>query len=274
MLTEPRQAAIRCSGAGLRRLHWCRSQYAVTPSLTLTATVNPDFGQVEADSRRRQPQRVRDILPGKRPFFIEGSGTYQFECRDCNLFYSRRIGGSRAAIRISTRPVTRQCRENSTIVGAAKLTGRVRNFSVGVLTAATDDEEARAAFDGRIWREVAERAPLLRVASAARVQRSVVARVHFSPRRIAIWSTRCRSCPIRRSPAASTTTGGWDALGAERMGGSHVKGTPRQSMAAAEQRATAQRPDADHVDLDPLATSMGGHSATSNSAKSPASALG
>ena len=69
-------------------------KYAVTPALNLTGTVNPDFGQVEADPAVVNLSAFETFFPEKRPFFIEGSGTYQFECRDCSLFYSRRIGRS------------------------------------------------------------------------------------------------------------------------------------------------------------------------------------
>ena len=67
-------------------------KYAVTPALNLTGTINPDFGQVEADPAVVNLSAFETFFSEKRPFFIEGSGTYQFECRDCSLFYSRRIG--------------------------------------------------------------------------------------------------------------------------------------------------------------------------------------
>ena len=67
-------------------------KYAVTPALNLTSTINPDFGQVEADPAVVNLSAFETFFSEKRPFFIEGSGTYQFECRDCSLFYSRRIG--------------------------------------------------------------------------------------------------------------------------------------------------------------------------------------
>ncbi|MGH9203930.1 MAG: DUF5916 domain-containing protein, partial [Vicinamibacterales bacterium] len=68
-------------------------KYAVTPALSLAATVNPDFGQVEADPAEVNLSAFESFFSERRPFFVEGSGTYQFGCGDsCNLFYSRRIG--------------------------------------------------------------------------------------------------------------------------------------------------------------------------------------
>ena len=72
-------------------------KYAVTPGLTLTATANPDFGQVEADPAVVNLDAFETFFPERRPFFVEGSGTFRFnmDCNDGNctgLFYSRRIG--------------------------------------------------------------------------------------------------------------------------------------------------------------------------------------
>ena len=67
------------------------------PGLTLTAAVNPDFGQVEADPAVVNLDAFEMFFQERRPFFVEGSGTFQFNM-DCNdgqctgLFYSRRIG--------------------------------------------------------------------------------------------------------------------------------------------------------------------------------------
>ena len=72
-------------------------KYAITPALTLTATVNPDFGQVEADPAVVNLSAFETFFPERRPFFVEGSGVFRFDM-DCNdgsctgLFYSRRIG--------------------------------------------------------------------------------------------------------------------------------------------------------------------------------------
>ena len=72
-------------------------KYAVQPGLTLTGTVNPDFGQVEADPAVVNLSAFETFFAERRPFFVEGSGIFRFDT-DCNdgscsgLFYSRRIG--------------------------------------------------------------------------------------------------------------------------------------------------------------------------------------
>ena len=72
-------------------------KYALRPGLTLTGTVNPDFGQVEADPAEVNLSAFETFFPERRPFFVEGSGVFRFDldCNDGNcsgLFYSRRIG--------------------------------------------------------------------------------------------------------------------------------------------------------------------------------------
>ncbi len=97
-------------------------KYGVTANLTLNATVQPDFGQVEADPSELNLSPFETWFEEKRPFFIEGNRF--FEHRGFNLFYSRRIGtGS----------------ENSRIRYAAKLTGKTAgNISLAALAASTD----------------------------------------------------------------------------------------------------------------------------------------
>src|SRR4029078_1064649 len=74
-------------------------KYAVRPGVTLTATVNPAFGQVEGDPAVVTLSGFETCFQERRPFFIEGSGMFTFDL-DCNdgscsgLFYSRRIGRS------------------------------------------------------------------------------------------------------------------------------------------------------------------------------------
>jgi len=120
----------------------------ITPNVTLDATVNPDFGQVEADPAVVNLTAFESFFSERRPFFVEGTGLYRFELNcyivvDCStnegLFYSRRIGRS---------PLLRaQYGDASTatstpIAAAAKLTGRTRSgLSFGLLEALTPEVE-------------------------------------------------------------------------------------------------------------------------------------
>ena len=126
-------------------------KYAVTPGLTLTATLNPDFGQVEADPAVVNLDAFETFFHERRPFFVEGSGTFRFNM-DCNdgdctgpvLFAPdrpRAAGIARTPLMASTR----RRRSSATILGAGKLTGRLGGFSLGALTAVTAREDAEIA---------------------------------------------------------------------------------------------------------------------------------
>jgi hypothetical protein len=126
-------------------------KYLLTSNVTLDATINPDFGQVEVDPAVVNLSAFETFFPERRPFFVEGSGTFGFggfSCFFCSnvsslsLFYTRRIGrapqgGLPQGSSYSDRP------DASTILGAAKITGRTRNgFTIGVLDAVTARENA------------------------------------------------------------------------------------------------------------------------------------
>ncbi len=68
-------------------------KYSVTPSLTLDATYNTDFAQVEADEQQINLDRFNLFFPEKRPFFLENSGLFSVGVpEELELFFSRRIG--------------------------------------------------------------------------------------------------------------------------------------------------------------------------------------
>jgi hypothetical protein len=132
--------------------------------LTLSATINPDFGQVEVDPAVVNLSAFETLLPENRPFFVEGVDIFRFG----NLlsfispgyapyFYTRRIGrapqlGSQlpAGVPVEYVDVPTQ----STILGAAKVSGRTPGgWSVGILDAVTGRESGRyAAFDSAAGR--------------------------------------------------------------------------------------------------------------------------
>lgn len=106
-------------------------------SFTLDATFNPDFGQVEADPAEVNLSGFETIFSERRPFFLEG--TQLFNGR--GNFYSRRIGAPPPGFAGGT---YRDAPTNTTILGAAKISGRLPSgVSAGVLTAVTAQESAR-----------------------------------------------------------------------------------------------------------------------------------
>lgn len=138
-------------------------KYALTPGLTLTSTINPDFGQVEADPAVVNLTAFETFFAERRPFFVEGSGNFRLNL-DCNdgsctgLFYTRRIG--RAPQVAGNLPsgdnIYTDSPAHTTILGAAKLTGRVGKYSIGVMQAVTREEFATVLDSGARSRSVVE----------------------------------------------------------------------------------------------------------------------
>lgn len=111
-------------------------KYGITSNLTLDGTVNPDFGQVEADPAVLNLGAFEQFFEERRPFFLEGAGIFQFAN---NLFYSRRVG---RAPQLGGVYADQDNPLNSTILGAAKITGRTASgLNVGFLNAVTDREQ-------------------------------------------------------------------------------------------------------------------------------------
>ncbi len=121
-------------------------RYRVASNLLLNATVNPDFGQVEADPSELNLGAFETFFEERRPFFVEGKGLFTFNVNcvvvvDCStgegLFYSRRIGRSP---QLSEVYEDESNAASTRILGAAKVTGRMPGgFSIGVMDVVTDN---------------------------------------------------------------------------------------------------------------------------------------
>ncbi|HEU5218454.1 MAG TPA: DUF5916 domain-containing protein, partial [Gemmatimonadales bacterium] len=139
-------------------------KYLLTSNVTLDATINPDFGQVEVDPAVVNLSAFETFFPERRPFFVEGSGTFGFGGFNCffcsnvsslSLFYTRRIGRSPQGLLPSGTSYA-SVPDASTILGAAKVTGRTGNgFTLGVMDALTAREHAAIDLNGsRLEQEV------------------------------------------------------------------------------------------------------------------------
>jgi hypothetical protein len=121
------------------------AKIGITNDLTLDLTINPDFGQVEADPGAIALDGFQVFFREQRPFFVENFNIFDFEFANGsdNLFYSRRIG--RNPHRDATLNVDEfaDVPQNSTILGAAKFSGKTRDgWSIGVLESVTANEFA------------------------------------------------------------------------------------------------------------------------------------
>jgi hypothetical protein len=137
-------------------------KFALTNDLTLDFTINPDFGQVEADPSEVNLTAYETFLTEKRPFFTEGRNIYDFKPSNSivindlgtdNLFYSRRIGAKPHYQMQDTDDGSVRNPEVTRILGALKLTGKMKNgLSLGILESVTANEKADLV-NGQEWRK-------------------------------------------------------------------------------------------------------------------------
>ncbi|HSP81844.1 MAG TPA: DUF5916 domain-containing protein, partial [Myxococcaceae bacterium] len=238
------------------------------PDLTLAATFNPDFGQVEADPAQVNLSAFEPFLEERRPFFTEGSQLFQGPLGP-SYFYSRRVGG---APRLSADADFVEVPPASTLWGATRLTGRLSSgLSLGVLGAVTGEVYADTYDDdsreqGRQKLEPYTHQGVVRVQQELGPSGSVVGATFTSLyRHLGEGEGRTREL------AREAYTGGADfrlrLRGGEYLlsgfaGGSVVRGSPEALVRL--QRSSAhffQRPDQDYVRVDPEATSLSGYTA-------------
>ncbi|MBI1807053.1 MAG: hypothetical protein HYR76_08405 [Ignavibacteria bacterium] len=118
-------------------------KYGLTSDFTLDVAINPDFGQVEADPSVVNLSAFETFFPEKRPLFIEGSGLFSAGLSVGQMFYSRRIGRAPRGDADPPPGGTVEIPDVSTIIAAAKVTGKnVNGLGIGVLSALTSEESA------------------------------------------------------------------------------------------------------------------------------------
>jgi len=135
-------------------------KYSLSNNFTLDATVNPDFGQVEADPAVLNLTTFETFYPERRPFFIEGTQILRFTTFGgefgSGMFYSRRIGRAISSQEVILPPGGRieGLPQSATILGAAKLNGKTNaGLSVGILQAFTEEETAIVLDSNRVRSE-------------------------------------------------------------------------------------------------------------------------
>lgn len=117
---------------------------------TLDLTVNPDFGQIEADPSVMNLTAFETFYEEKRPFFLEGKHIFDYSADQNMMFYSRRIGHV-PTMKIQVNNVNSFARspEFTNILNAVKLTGTTRNgVSIGILQSTTQKEIGEFTVDG------------------------------------------------------------------------------------------------------------------------------
>lgn len=262
-------------------------KYRVTSNFTLDATIDPDFGQIEADEQQVNLSANEQFFREQRPFFVEGGSTFRFGNGigggggfgggfggggQSQIFYTRRVGRSPqgsvpGASRYSDIPT------QSAILGAAKLTGRTSNgWSVGIAEALTAREVAPWV-DSLAQGFQSEVEPLsnyfvTRVSKDLRAGQSMIGGIFTSVQRGLGDSTLATR--LRSSAYVSGVDFGhlfakqaWEVNG--NIVGSYISGAA--PVLTAVQRSSVrfyQRPDADYLAVDSQATRLAGWSGSLN----------
>lgn len=242
------------------------AKIGVTNDLTLDLTVNPDFGQVEADPAAINLDGFEIFFREQRPFFVENKNIfdYRFGRNQDNLFFSRRIGRSPQGYPDVDDEAFVDQPQNTTILGAAKFSGKTKNgWSIGVLESITAKEYAEIDLNGDRRMELVEPSTNYFV---GRLQKDFNDRNSFIG---GIFTATNRKLNgnldfLRKS----AYTGGFDFKHQWKnreyfvegnIIGSHVTGSKEAIMATQESLTHLfQRVDADHVDVDPDKTSLTG----------------
>jgi len=245
-------------------------KYGLTSNLTLDATFNPDFGQVEADPGQVNLTAYETYFPEKRPFFIEGKSMLNFplgnEWERETLFYSRRIG--RAPQGSPSDAEYYQAPDNTTILGAGKLSGKTANgWSVGIMEALTGREKADGiTSDQHRITETVEPTTnyfLGRVEKEYREGRSALGMIFTAVNRD---DDQPENLDFMRSAAYGSGLNFRHRWGEDSFEvtssliGSHLRGSEESILEAQTSSARYyQRPDAPHLELDPTRTSLSGY---------------
>lgn len=243
------------------------------PNLTLDATVNPDFGQVEADPAEVNLTAFETVFDERRPFFVEGNELLRgrglsFLGRP-TYFYSRRIGApphASAAGDFIKSPL------NTTILGATKVTGRLASgLSIGAMGALTPREYARTYTVGSgQFADVAVEPPagfgVVRVQQEVGKERSVLGWMATNVSRSLDGPGNLNALLVRQANAVGTdwrfrfNQGMYEFTGW--AGASRISGDAAAINRV--QRSSAhyfQRPDQTHINYDPARTSLTGATA-------------
>ncbi len=253
-------------------------RYGLPAGLTLTATVNPDFGQVEVDPAVVNLSAFEVFFPERRPFFLEGVDIFRFgqsvtfnDNNPSNFVYTRRIGRAPRRSLDGLGAAYSDVPAQSDIIAATKVSGKTSGgLSLGALGAVTSEERGRFArpdgFQGSAIVEPRTDFLITRLRQDFRQGNSVVGGVLTGVR---------RDLP---DPALAplfvqdAVTGGadfehrwgnrtWAFSGF--LSGSRVRGDARAISGLQRSPIRAfQRPDAAHLSLDTTRTSLGGYFGT------------
>ncbi len=245
---------------------------AVTNDLTLNFTINPDFGQVEADPSEVNLSAFESYFPEKRPFFVAGSNIFNYPLvagqswsRE-NLFYSRRIGRHPQGRADTQTGEFEKSPEFTRILGAFKLSGKTQNgWSIGVLESITNNEYATIDSAGYRSKQIIE--PMTNYFNT-RIQKDIVKGKTIVGGMVTATNRFIKDSSLMFLPEAAYTGGldfdqYWNDK-AYNFKASFIASNINGSQESILERQTApqryyQRPDATHLHVDSTLTQLSGY---------------
>ena len=249
----------------------------IASNLSLDATINPDFGQVEVDPAVVNLSDVETFFPEKRPFFIQGrnffnyglggvSSHMSFNWHSPNFFYSRRIGRKPRGSVPDNNYVDYP--SGTHIIGAAKITGQLNgNWNIGALQAVTSVENASYYVNNKINKV---RVAPISYYGVARVQKQF----NNAMQSIGILTTltkrdfKTNYMPDQLNKSALVTgVDGWTFLDSDKVwvvsgwaGMSHIAGTQKRMLdIQTDPIHYLQRPEFKNNGVDSSLTSLTGY---------------
>lgn len=262
-------------------------------NLTVDATINPDFGQVEADPSSINLSDHETFYSEKRPFFVEGRSIFNFgnsgptnnmsvNFSEPRFFYSRRIGRAPQG-GVSADYDSLASPSATRILGAAKISGKIGDdWSVGGITTLTNRERAEYYDEGQIQKQQVEPYTsynLIRTQKQMDDGRYGVGLMGTFTHRfmdgislLGELDTDHSSAEILSDQSIGLGIDGWAFLGENKdwaLGGwagfSEVQGSVERMLSLQQNSSHYyQRPDADHKEVDSSLTSLTGHSGRIN----------
>lgn len=244
------------------------AKVGISSDYTLDLTINPDFGQVEADPSVLNLTAFEVFYDEKRPFFLEGNDIFDFRLGRDIPYYSRRIGaapsfpGKYGEWSVSDVP------DWTTILGAAKLTGKsLKGLSVGVINGVTAGEFARAENDSGQVADI-QVSPLsnylaTRVKKEFKEGATILGGVFSMVNRLPADSVMAEMLPELAVSGGLDFIHYWNNRNyyfEAKTIASSISGTPEAIFSKQIGRNHRfQRPDADYLELDTLSEHLAGH---------------
>lgn len=281
---EPSEGNPFADGTDIKLNAGVDGKIGISNNVILDFTINPDFGQVEADPSQLRLDGYEVFFSERRPFFVEGAGIFNSRITNFNvwgsfnsdrLFYSRRIGGSPKGYPNTTNGEYSYIPDNTTILGAAKVSGRTeKGMSFGILESITQQEKAIIDNEGTRREEMVE--PLTNYFVGRAKQdfngNNTILGVSFNA-----VNRNLNNSDMAEWLHDQAYTGGLDIAHQWKQQKWFVKGNLSFSQIQGTSSAilnkqtgflhSFDRPDAEHLQVDSTATSLFGHAGTAQIGK-------